>query len=298
MLEKVLEDLAAAEAKEAAAEKEDTATTNNPFEAKIEDGKLYGLGSNDAGGALVSLIALFTHYYDKENPKYNLVMAASAEEEIAGDESLRGLLPKLPEIDVAIVGEPTEMHLAVAEKGLIVFDAAIKGTPGHAAHPNGDNPIMKLPEVLNWFENFKLEKHSDFLGDVKITVTQVSAGKEHNVVPASVNLVVDVRVNDKYSNEELSKILVEAAPCEMTPRSLRLSSSSIGIDHELVQAGVALGRKTYGSPTLSDQAALKCPSVKLGPGLSTRSHTANEFIFVHEIEEAVKIYIELVGKIL
>tara|TARA_A100001011_G_scaffold400646_1_gene517129 strand:+ start:6553 stop:7611 length:1059 start_codon:yes stop_codon:yes gene_type:complete len=278
--------------------KPNAAYTNDPFEAKIEDGKLYGLGSNDAGGALVSLIALFTHYYNKENPKYNLLMAASAEEEIAGDDSLRGLLPKLPKIDVAIVGEPTEMHLAVAEKGLIVFDAVIKGTPGHAAHPNADNPIMKLPEVLNWFENFKLQKYSDFLGDVKVTVTQVSAGKEHNVVPASVHLVVDVRVNDKYSNEELSKILVEAAPCEMKPRSLRLNSSSIGMDHELVQAGIAVGRKTYGSPTLSDQAALNCPSVKLGPGLSTRSHTANEFIFVNEIEEAIKIYINVVGKIL
>jgi len=199
---------------------------------------------------------------------------------------------------VAIVGEPTEMHLAVAEKGLLVFDAVIKGTPGHAAHPNDDNPIMKLPKVLEWFQNFSLEKQSDFLGDVKITVTQINAGKEHNVVPASVDLVVDVRVNDQYSNEELAKILTEAAPCEMTPRSLHLNSSSIGMDHELVQAGIGLGRKTYGSPTLSDQAALQCPSLKMGPGLSTRSHSANEYIFVHEIEEAVKIYIELLGKIL
>ena len=274
------------------------AYTNDPFEPKTEEGKLYGLGSNDAGGALVSLIALFTHYYATENPKYNLVMAASAEEEIAGEDSLRGLLSELPKIDVAIVGEPTEMHLAVAEKGLLVFDVVIKGTPGHAAHPNDDNPIMKLPKVLEWFQNFSLEKKSDFLGDVKITVTQVSAGTEHNVVPASVHLVVDVRVNDQYSNEELAKILTEAAPCEMTPRSLHLNSSSIGMDHELVQAGIALGRKTYGSPTLSDQAALECPSLKLGPGLSTRSHSANEYIFVHEIEEAIKIYIELAGKIL
>ena len=275
-----------------------SAYTNDPFEPKIEDGKLYGLGSNDAGGALVSLIALFTHYYAIKNPKYNLVMAASAEEEIAGNQSLRGLLSKLPKIDVAIVGEPTEMHLAVAEKGLLVFDVVIRGTPGHAAHPNDDNPIMKLPKVLEWFQNFSLEKQSKFLGDVKITVTQVNAGKEHNVVPASVHLVVDVRVNDQYSNQELAQILIESAPCEMTPRSLYLNSSSIGMEHELVQAGIALGRKTYGSPTLSDQAALKCPSLKLGPGLSTRSHSANEFIFVHEIEEAVKIYIELLGKIL
>lgn len=278
--------------------KPNTAYTNDPFEPKIENGKLYGLGSNDAGGALVSLIALFTHFYDVEDPKYNLVMAASAEEEIAGQDSLRGLLSELPKIDVAIVGEPTEMHLAVAEKGLLVFDAVIKGTPGHAAHPNDDNPIMKLPKVLEWFQNFSLEKQSDFLGEVKITVTQVNAGKEHNVIPASVNLVVDVRVNDQYSNEELAKILTEAAPCEMTPRSLHLNSSSIGMDHELVQAGISLGRKTYGSPTLSDQAALECPSLKMGPGLSTRSHSANEFIFVHEIEEAIEIYIQLLKKIL
>ena len=278
--------------------KPNSAYTNNPFEAKVEEGKIYGLGSNDAGGALVSLIALFTHYYSEENPKYNLLIAASAEEEIAGNQSLRGLLSELPKIDVAIVGEPTEMHLAVAEKGLLVFDAVIKGTPGHAAHPNDDNPIMKLPQVLEWFQNFSLEKKSDFLGDVKITVTQVNAGKEHNVVPASVNLVVDVRVNDQYSNDELAKIITEEAPCKMTPRSLHLNSSSIFMEHELVQAGIALGRKTYGSPTLSDQAALECPSLKLGPGLSTRSHSANEYIYVNEIEEAVKIYIELLEKIL
>lgn len=275
-----------------------SAYTNDPFEPKIEDDKLFGLGSNDAGGALVSLIALFTHYYTIANPKYNLVMAATAEEEIAGQKSLKGLLSQLPKIDVAIVGEPTEMNLAVAEKGLLVFDAIIKGTPGHAAHPNEDNPIMKLPYVLEWFQNFSLDKVSDTLGPVKITVTQISAGKEHNVVPASVNLVVDVRVNDQYTNEELAKILVEGAPCKITPRSLHLNSSSIAMEHELVQAGIALGRNTYGSPTLSDQAALQCASLKLGPGLSTRSHSANEYIFVHEVEEAVKLYIELLGKIL
>ncbi len=278
--------------------KPNAAYTHDPFEAKIEDGKLYGLGSNDAGGALVSLIALFTHYYALENPKYNLIMAATAEEEIAGQQSLRGILPHLPKIDVAIVGEPTEMQLAVAEKGLLVFDAVIKGTPGHAAHPNNDNPIMKLPKVLEWFENFSLNKKSDFLGEVKITVTQVYAGSEHNVIPATVNLVIDVRVNDQYSNSELANLLIEAAPCEMTPRSLHLNSSSIPMEHELVQAGIALGRKTYGSPTLSDQAALDCPSLKMGPGLSTRSHSANEYIYVGEIEEAIKIYIELLGKIL
>ena len=274
------------------------AYTNDPFEPKIEEGKLYGLGSNDAGGALVSLIALFTHYYNSAPLKYNLIMAATAEEEIAGNQSLRGVLPLLPKIDVAIVGEPTEMQLAIAEKGLLVFDATIVGTPGHAAHPNDDNPIMKLPEVLDWFNNFSLEKVSETLGPVKITVTQIAAGKEHNVVPAKVNMVVDVRVNDQYSNEDLAKIIMDAAPCKLTPRSLHLNSSSIEMEHELVQAGIVMGRKTYGSPTLSDQAALECPSLKMGPGLSTRSHSSNEYIFVHEIEEAIAIYIELLSKIL
>ena len=278
--------------------KPNTGFTRDPFKAQIEQGKLYGLGSNDAGGALVCLIGLFTHFYAIDNLKYNLVLAATAEEETAGENSLRGLLPRLPQIDLALVGEPTGMDLAVGEKGLLVFDAVIKGTPGHAAHPNTDNPILKLPAVLKWFEHFKMDKTSEILGPVKITVTQVHAGRAHNVVPAEVHLVIDVRVNDCYSNMELAKILMEAAPCTMTPRSLHLNSSSIPIEHELVQAGIALGRKTYGSPTLSDQAALECPSLKLGPGDSKRSHAADEFIFIREIEEALPLYIKLLEKIL
>ena len=278
--------------------KPNSAYTKDPFHPHIEDGKLYGLGSNDAGGALVSLIALFTHYYDHPNPQYNLILAATAEEESSGPNGLNSLLPMLPPIDVGIVGEPTLMQLAIAEKGLVVFDGKVKGTASHAAHPNTDNPILKLPEVLQWLNNFRFEKESEVLGPVKLIVTQVNAGKQHNVVPAAVDLVVDVRVNDCYSNSEIAELLQNDAPLIMTPRSLNINSSSIPAEHPLVQAGIELGRSTYGSPTLSDQAKLSCPSLKLGPGDSTRSHTANEFIYVSEIEEGIDLYIQLLKKIL
>lgn len=278
--------------------KPNSAYTKDPFQPHVEDGKLYGLGSNDAGGPLVSLIALFTHYYEHPNPKYNLIIAATAEEESSGPLGLNSLLKTLPPIDVAIVGEPTLMQLAVAEKGLVVFDGVISGTASHAAHPNDDNPIMKLPGVLQWFNDFEFEKVSDQLGPVKMTVTQVNAGKQHNVVPAEVNLVIDVRVNDRYTNQEIVDLLQKEAPCKLTPRSIDLNSSSIPLDHELVTTGIELGRKPYGSPTLSDQAKLSCPSLKLGPGDSTRSHTANEYIHVSEIEEGISIYINLLNEIL
>lgn len=273
--------------------KPNTAYTKDPFLPHIEDGKLFGLGSNDAGGALVSLLATFVHYYHTENLNHNILMVASAEEENAGDNSLRGLLPKLPPIDVAIVGEPTLMQLAIAEKGLVVFDAVVKGTPSHAAHPNTDNAIYNTIEVLNWFKNYTFEKSSEALGDVKMTVTQINAGTQHNVVPAQVDLVVDVRVNDAYSNKEIADLLKRDAPCELNERSLRLNSSKIEKDHPLVKSGIALGRTTYGSPTLSDQAALSCQSLKLGPGDSTRSHSANEFIYLDEIEEGIDLYIKI-----
>lgn len=273
--------------------KPNSAYTRDPFHPHIEDGKLYGLGSNDAGGALVSLIATFTHYYAEENLNHNILMVASMEEESAGPNSLRGLLPLLPKIDVAIVGEPTLLDLAIAEKGLIVFDAVVKGTPSHAAHPNDDNSIYNTIEVLEWFKNYSFPKVSEVLGPVKMTVTQINAGKQHNVVPAKVELVIDVRVNDKYTNTEIAEILKKEAPCELKERSLRLNSSSISKDHPLVQSGIALGRKTYGSPTLSDQAALSCQSLKLGPGDSTRSHSADEYIYIKEIEEGIDLYIKL-----
>ena len=272
--------------------------TRDPFKASIEDGKLYGLGSNDAGGCLVSLLAVFTWLYEQKDLNYNVVMVASAEEENSGKKGLNSVLKTLPAPDVAIVGEPTLMQLAIAEKGLVVFDASVKGTPGHAAHPNNDNAIYNSIDVLQWFKDFRFERSSDLLGDVKLTVTQLEAGTQHNVVPAEVKLVVDVRVNENYTNREISDILQERAPCQITPRSLRLGSSSIPKDHPLVQAGLELGRTTYGSPTLSDQAALSCPSLKMGPGDSTRSHSADEFIYVDEIYEGIAIYAALLEKVL
>lgn len=272
--------------------------TKDPYKAIVEMGKLYGLGSNDAGGCLVSLMATFTHFYAQKDLLYNLVIVASAEEESSGPDGLNSMLAIIPKVNVAIVGEPTLMQLAVAEKGLVVFDAIVNGKPGHAAHPNDDNAIYNTINVLKWFKDFKFQKTSEALGEVKLTVTQINAGKQHNAVPADVKLVIDVRVNDKYTNKEVSELLINNSPCDsITPRGLSLNSSSIPVDHELVKAGIAIGRATYGSPTLSDQACLSCPSLKLGPGDSTRSHTADEFIYINEIEEGIKIYIELLNKV-
>lgn len=278
--------------------KPNSAYSKDPFKAIVDEGKLFGLGSNDAGGCLVSLLAVFIYFYNKTDLKYNLVIVASAEEESSGPNGLNSMLSIIPKVDVAIVGEPTLMNLAIAEKGLVVFDAKVTGTPSHAAHPNENNCIYNTIEVLQWFKDFKFEKTSEVLGDVKLTVTQIKAGKQHNAVPAEVDLVIDVRVNDKYSNREIVEILQKKSPCSsIIPRSLRLNSSSIPANHELVKAGIAIGRSTYGSPTLSDQAVLTCPSLKLGPGDSTRSHSADEFIYINEIEEGIKIYIELLNKV-
>lgn len=273
--------------------------TRDPFKAIVEDGKLYGLGSNDAGGCLVSMVATFTYFYKQKDLKYNLVFVGSAEEESSGPNGLNSMLRIIPKIDVAIVGEPTLMNLAIAEKGLVVFDAKVKGRPSHAAHPNQNNAIYNTIEVLKWFQEYNFEKESQVLGKVKMTVTQINAGKQHNAIPAEVDLVIDVRVNDKYTNQEIADILKKESPCsEIIPRSLGLNSSSIPLDHELVLAGLDLGRETYGSPTLSDQAALSCPSLKLGPGDSTRSHTADEYIYLNEIEEGISLYIQLLERIL
>ena len=275
------------------------AYTKDPFKAIVENGKLYGLGSNDAGGCLVSLLATFTYFYHHKNLKYNLVVVASAEEESSGKNGLNSMLSIIPEVAVAIVGEPTLMQLAIAEKGLVVFDAKVIGTPSHAAHLNDDNAIYNTIDVLKWFQNFQFKKTSKSLGDVKMTVTQMNAGKQHNAIPAEVELVIDVRVNDLYSNQKIAEILEKESPCTfITPRSLRLNSSFIPVEHELVKAGIALGRKTYGSPTLSDQSVLDCPSLKLGPGDSTRSHSADEFIYLQEIEQGIELYIKILEQIL
>ncbi|MDA0278357.1 MAG: M20 family metallo-hydrolase [Bacteroidetes bacterium] len=273
--------------------KPNSAYTLDPFKAIEKDGKIYGLGSNDAGGCLVCLLSTFAHFYERKDLKYNLIIVASAEEESSGPNGLNSVLPLLPKIDMAIVGEPTQMHLAIAEKGLVVFDGVIKGTPSHAAHPNSDQAIYKTAGVLNWFETYSFEKVSDFLGPVKMTVTQIAAGSQHNVIPGEVKLVVDVRVNDCYSNAEINELLQRDAPLELKARSLRLGSSSVRPDHPLVIAGKSMGRETYGSPTLSDQATILGPSLKLGPGDSTRSHTADEFIYRAEIVQGIEIYCSL-----
>ncbi len=274
--------------------------TNDPFRAFVNEGKLYGLGSNDAGGCLVSLIATFTYFYDQKDLNYNIVIVASAEEESSGPLGLKSVLKYLKNVEFGVVGEPTLMQLAIAEKGLLVLDVSINGTASHAAHPNDDNSIYKALEVIRWFQNYEFEKESETLGKVKMTVTQVSAGNQHNVVPSHCDLVVDVRVNDKYQNEEILDIVKQAMPnhVEINPRSLDLGSSSISKDHPIVRSGIALGRTTYGSPTLSDQSVLSCPSLKLGPGDSTRSHSADEFIYISEIKEGIALYIKILEGIL
>ncbi|MFV8341958.1 M20 family metallo-hydrolase [Flavobacterium sp. XS2P39] len=267
--------------------------TNDPFQAILKDGKLFGLGSNDAGGCLVSLLATFVHFYSNENLPYNIVMVASAEEESSGKNGLNSVLKHLPELECAIVGEPTLMQLAVAEKGLLVLDVIVKGTASHAAHNNPDNPIYNAIPVIQWFNSYQFEKVSEVLGPVKMTVTQVTAGKQHNVVPAECHLVIDIRVNDCYNNQEILDTVRQHLTAEVNPRSMHLNASSIPVTHGLVQAGIALGRTTYGSPTLSDQSVLSCQSLKLGPGETLRSHSADEFIFINEIEEGIQLYIKI-----
>jgi len=267
--------------------------TRNPHKGEIEEGKLFGLGSNDAGGCLVSLIATFSHFYRQKGLKYNLILLASAEEENSGSNGIRSMIPKLPEIDFAIIGEPTLMQLAIAEKGLLVLDCYAHGTAGHAAHSRGNNSIYNAMKAIKWFESFKLPKVSETLHDTKMTVTQIDAGSQHNVVPSTCHFVVDIRVNDLYSNKEVLDLVKEHVEVEVKERSLNLNSSSIPKDHEVVLAGIALGREVYGSPTLSDQSNLSCPSLKLGPGDSLRSHTADEFIYENEIDEGIDLYIKI-----
>ncbi len=273
--------------------------TRDPYNAEIKDGKLYGLGSNDAGASLVGLLTAFVHFYDRKDLSHNIVVVASAEEESSGPNGLNSMLTHLPEIAVAIVGEPTLMKLAIAEKGLVVFDAVVKGTAGHAAHIKENMAVYNCIETLQWFQNLKFDNVSETLGETKVTVTQMNAGTQHNVVPSQVDLVIDVRVNEHYTNQEIADFIKQNAPCdEINPRSLRLNSSRIPKEHALVQAGISLGRETYGSPTLSDQACLSCPSLKLGIGDSTRSHMADEFVFVKEIEEGIGLYIEILERFL
>jgi acetylornithine deacetylase len=265
--------------------------------ADIIEGKLFGLGSNDAGGCLVSLIAAFLHFHGQENLKYNLCLAATAEEEISGKNGIELVIPEFGLLEFAIVGEPTLMDLAIAERGLMVLDCVSQGKAGHAARQEGDNAIYNAITDIEWFRTYEFAKKSSLFGPIKMSVTVIEAGSQHNVVPAVCKFTVDVRVTDAYRNEEVLKIIRQNVNCEVTPRSTRLKSSSISEDHPIVKAGISLGRKTYGSPTTSDQALLDIPSLKIGPGDSARSHMANEFIYVDEIEQGIDLYIQLIGKI-
>lgn len=277
--------------------KPNTGYTRNPFSPDIEDGKLYGLGSNDAGGCLVSLIATFLYFYPQEGLKYNFCLATTAEEEISGTNGLELVIPDLGSLDFAIVGEPTLMQLAVAERGLMVLDCTAYGKAGHAAREEGDNAIYRALKDIEWFQTYRFPKESEEFGPIKMSVTVIHAGSQHNVVPASCEFVVDVRVTDAYRNEEVLDIIRQHVNCDVKPRSVRLKPSSIPKEHPVVQAGIALGRTTYGSPTTSDQALLDIPSLKLGPGDSARSHMADEFIYVHEIGEGIRLYTAILEKV-
>jgi acetylornithine deacetylase/succinyl-diaminopimelate desuccinylase-like protein len=272
--------------------------TRDPFSADIEDGKLYGLGSNDAGGALVSLIMTFFYFHQHPMLKYNLVLGATAEEEISGTNGIEMLWSRLPAINCAIVGEPTQTDIAIAEKGLLVLDCLVKGKAGHAAHEEGVNALYESLKDIEWFRTFSFPKESPALGKVKMSVTVIQAGQAHNQVPAECRFTVDVRVTDAYTLEEILDIVKQNVRCEVTPRSLRLRPSGIAPDHPLAVAGKSLGKKLYGSPTTSDQALIPAPSIKMGPGDSARSHSADEFIYLHEIEEGIDSYIALLEKII
>lgn len=272
--------------------------TRDPYDAKIENGMLYGLGSNDAGGALVSLLAVFLHFYEKESLSYNLVFAATAEEEISGKEGIELLYPRFGKIDVAVVGEPTNMQMAVAEKGLLVVDCTVQGTPGHAARAEGDNAIYKAFKDIEWCRNYQFERVSALLGPVKMSVTMINAGIQHNMVPDTCSFTVDIRLNELYAHEEILDILKENMGATSVARSLRIKSSGIALSHPLVKSGVSLGREMYGSPTTSDKSLMDCPSLKMGPGDSARSHSADEFIYIKEIEEGIELYIKLLQNIL
>ena len=266
----------------------------DPFNPQEENGKLYGLGSNDAGASVVSLLQVFFQLC-RSTQSYNLIYLASCEEEVSGKEGIESVLSQLPPIEFAIVGEPTEMQPAIAEKGLMVLDVTATGRAGHAAREEGDNAIYKILEDIAWFRDFRFEKVSPLLGPVKMSVTQINAGTQHNVIPDRCTFVVDIRSNECYSNQEIFDEIQKHISCEAKARSFRLSSSHIAETHPIVKKAIALGRTPFGSPTLSDQALMPFPSLKMGPGKSSRSHTADEFIFLHEIEEAIDIYLQLLN---
>ena len=268
-----------------------------PYEPAVEGDKLYGLGSNDAGGSLVALLFTFLNYYDKKDLSFNLIFAATAEEEISGENGIASILPDLGKIDLGIVGEPTRMQLAIAEKGLMVLDCQAKGKSGHAARYEGENAIYNAIDDIDWIRTFCFPKSSELLGEVKMTVTQIQAGTQHNVIPDQCLFVIDVRTNENYTNKEIYDIISSNLEADVAARSFRLNSSGIKSDHPLVMRGMELGLKCFGSPTLSDQALMDFPSVKIGPGDSARSHTADEYIHLSEINSGIEIYIKLLDNL-
>lgn len=268
--------------------------TFDPFIPTEKDGKIYGLGSNDAGASVVALLHTF-FLLSQENQPYNLIFSATAEEELSGKDGIELLLKELPKIDFAIVGEPTNMQLAVAEKGLMVLDCTAHGKAGHAARNEGENAIYKALADIEWFRNYRFPNVSEFLGEVKMSVTQINAGTQHNVVPDRCTFVVDIRSNELYSNEEILEEIKKHISCDAVPRSTRLSSSATPLNHPIIVKAKETGREIFGSPTLSDQALMPFPSVKIGPGKSSRSHTADEFVEIKEIEQAISVYYELLS---
>lgn len=268
----------------------------DPFTPIEEGDRLYGLGSNDAGASVVALLHAFFGLQQTEQT-YNLIFLASCEEEISGKNGIESVIPDLPPISFAIVGEPTQMHPAIAEKGLMVLDCIVYGKSGHAARNEGDNAIYKALKSIQWFQEHDFPRKSDLLGEVKMTVTVINAGTQHNVVPDRCEFTVDVRSNECYSNQELYELIKAGAGCEVNVRSFRLNSSRFDVAHPFVQRAIKAGKKTFGSPTLSDQALMSFPSLKIGPGDSARSHTADEYIRPEEIQEAITLYIHLLDKL-
>ncbi|WPU92069.1 M20 family metallo-hydrolase [Mucilaginibacter sabulilitoris] len=272
--------------------------SRDPYCPEIIDGKLYGLGSNDAGGCLVSLLSAFIYFYNIPDLAYNLCFAATAEEENSGDNGLKVILPEIGRIDFAIVGEPTQMNMAIAEMGCMVLDCTTFGKAGHAARNEGTNALYKALPDITWFSDFMFPKQSGFMGPVKMTVTEINAGIQHNIVPHECHFTVDVRLSDCYSAEEVLTIIKDHTSCEVVPRQGILHPSCLERMHPVVRTGVALGLKTYVSPTSSDQGWLNVPSLKMGPGDSARSHMADEYIMVTEISEGINIYIHLLRSML
>ncbi len=282
--------------------KPSSAYSRDPFTPVIEDGKLFGLGSNDAGGCVVSLLSAFIHFKDRTDLAYNLVFAATAEEEISGANGIESLLPhfrsEVGTIMGALVGEPTSLQMAVAEKGLLVLDCTAIGRSGHAARDEGDNAIYKALSDITWFRDYRFDQTSPLLGPNKMSVTIVNAGTQHNVVPRECNFTVDVRVNELYDFEGVLEQIRSNVKCEVKPRSTRIKSTSISMEHPIVKAGLSLNLTHYGSPTTSDKALMPFPALKIGPGDSSRSHTADEFIFIEQIKQGIDLYIALLEKVM